>query len=47
MINDMALAGYISSFSAISASSARDMLRYHYSKGKQPRFEEIIPGRFV
>ncbi|KAL3712527.1 hypothetical protein TMatcc_001226 [Talaromyces marneffei ATCC 18224] len=47
VINDMALAGYISSSSATSASSARDMLRYNYSKGKQPQFEEIVPGRFV
>ncbi|KZF26983.1 hypothetical protein L228DRAFT_235983 [Xylona heveae TC161] len=39
VINDMALAGYISGSSAISASRAREMLRYNYSKGKQPQFE--------
>ena len=43
----MALAGYISNSSAISASEARHMLQYNYSKGKQPEFEDIVPGIFV
>lgn len=47
VINDIAGASYISPSSRITGTAAMGMLRYNYSRGKNPEFEEIIAGRFI
>jgi hypothetical protein len=46
VLNDLRVTGYISSQSNPSVDTVHGYLRYNYSRGQNPEFEEIEPGMF-
>ena len=46
VLNDLNAAGYISGQSNPDVPTVQGYLRYNYSVGHDPEFEEIEPGEF-
>ncbi|KAH8789208.1 hypothetical protein BGZ57DRAFT_878674 [Hyaloscypha finlandica] len=47
IVNDFNENGFIDPNSPVNAAAAIEGLRYNYSRGKEPEFEEVDPGTFV